>query len=84
MQIMNSYWLFFNFMVRRVVASGFVVIGLIIALSNFKAILPDGTIMMNGSPTDDIVLRAVSVFMPLVISVLGIALYRVEPFKPNE
>lgn len=80
---MSVYWRFFNFLVRRVVASAFVVVGGIVAAADIPALLPGGTIPVNGVPTDDLVFRLASVGMPLLVAILGIALYRAKPFVPQ-
>ncbi len=81
---MNLYWRAFSFLVRRVVASAFSVGGLIIAVLNAPGLLPGGTINVDGSPSTDIVIRLISGAMPLLISALGLALYRAKPFTPSE
>jgi hypothetical protein len=81
---MSLYWRVFNFLIRRVVAPGFVIVGTIVALGNLGSLLPGGTINVNGAPTDDIVFRAIGVFMPLLVAALGIALFRAPPFTPNK
>jgi hypothetical protein len=80
---MSLYWRFFNFLVRRVVAVGFVVVGSILAVVNLPSLLPGGTIHVDGSPSSDIVLRVVAVLLPIVVAALGVALYRVAPFVPG-
>jgi hypothetical protein len=84
MSFLSLYWRVFNFLVRRVVAPGFTVGGLIIAVINVPALLPGGTFNVDGSPSTDIVMRLVSVAMPLLVSALGLALYRAQPFTPPE
>ena len=79
---MSLYWRFFNFIVRRVVASAFVVVGCFVAAANTPALLPGGTIPVNGVPTDDLVFRLASVGMPLLAAILGAALFRAKPFVP--
>jgi hypothetical protein len=79
----RTYYRFFNFMVRRVVAVGFMFAGSIFALLNAPALLPGGMTHLNGEPTTDIVLRCFSFFMPLIVVALGIALFRVKPFYPK-
>lgn len=80
---MSLYWRFFNFVVRRVVASAFVVGGCIVAAADTPALLPGGTIPVNGGPTDDLVFRLASVGMPLLVAIFGVALYRAKPFVPR-
>ncbi len=77
---MSLYWRIFNFLVRRVIAIFFVVIGLV----NLSSLLPGGTINVSGSPSDDIVFRLVAVLLPIVVAALGVVLYRVAPFDPNK
>jgi len=80
---MILYWRFFNFLVRRAVASAFVVIGGIVAAVNTPALLLGGTIPVNGVPTNDLVFRLASVGIPLLAAFLGVALYRAKPFFPQ-
>ena len=79
---MNMYWSILNFVVRRVVALGFIAIGLLVAASGAPGLLPGGSVQMNGAPSDDLVLRMAFVLLPLLVAVLGVALYRVKPFRP--
>lgn len=76
------FWRVFNFTVRRVVATCFMVVGLIIAIVNVGVVLPGGTINVNGVPSTDIVLRIFSFAMPLFVAAFGIALFRAPPFAP--
>ena len=79
------YWRFFNFMVRRVVAVGFVVVGSLIALSGILALIdPTGTVLVNGVPQADLLYRIFGVLLPGVIAILGVLLYRAPPFEPRE
>jgi len=80
---MTTYWRIFNFLVRRVVAMAFAVGGILIALDSVHAVLPGGTINFNGLPTSDLVLRWSAIVVPLVVTALGVALYRVKPFTPS-
>jgi hypothetical protein len=81
---MSLYWRIFNFFVRRVVAVGFVVVGLVIGAVNLSSLLPGGTINVDGSPSSDIVLRLVAVLLPIVVAAIGVALFRVAPFDPSK
>jgi hypothetical protein len=80
---MTLYWRIFNFLVRRVVAVGFVVVGSMIGLMNLPNLFFGGTINVDGAPSDDIVFRLVVVLLPFLVSILGIALYRIAPFSPD-
>ncbi len=73
----------FNFFARRIFGPSCVFVGTILALTNIGAILPGGTINMNGAPTDDLVLRIFAVVWPSVMAVLGVALYRAKPYAPK-
>jgi len=77
------HWVMFNFMARRVLAVAFIVVGLLISVFNAPVLLPGGTIPVNGVPEDDLVLRLVSVFMPLLVAALGVALFRSKPYDPD-
>jgi hypothetical protein len=77
---MTMYWRFFNFLVRRILAVSFAVGGVIISLTSMHAVLPGGTINVDGQPSTDLVLRWFAVGFPLVAAALGVALYRAKPF----
>ena len=79
---MTTYWRFFNFVVRRVMALVFAIGGFILACTNIPAIFPGGTINVDGVPSDDLVFRWVAVVLPMVCATLGLALWRVKPFMP--
>lgn len=78
-----SYWRFFNFLTRRVMASCFMFGGLILFIYGVPNLLPGGTVQVNGQPTDDIVFRLFSVLFPLIMTVLGIFLFRANPYYPS-
>ena len=63
-------------------ALGFVIAGLILAVAALPNLLPGGTVQYNGAPTDDMVFRFTSVVFPLIVSLLGVLLFRAEPFYP--
>ncbi|KAF0813457.1 hypothetical protein IGB42_01808 [Andreprevotia sp. IGB-42] len=77
----EAYWVFFNFMVRRVLASLFIVVGLLLCIFNLPALMPGGTLLVDGSPSADLVMRLFAVFFPVLLCVLGIALFRCKPFR---
>jgi hypothetical protein len=84
MDMQSTYWVFFNFMVRRVVAVLFAVIGGLMALFSLPALLdPNGTTLVNGQPEPDLFYRLVAVALPAAMSVCGVLLYRVPPFVPS-
>jgi hypothetical protein len=64
-------------------AGHFVLGGSLISVFNIPALLPGGTIDVNGVPSGDLVMRSVAVFLPLLVAVLGVALFRAPPFRPN-
>jgi hypothetical protein len=76
------YWRFFNFAARRVVAPAFILGGCVVALSQVGALLPGGTVLVDGSPSSDLVFRLAAVLLPLLVAALGVALYRAKPFVP--
>jgi hypothetical protein len=80
---MTTYWKLLNFLVRRVVATGFVAVGLLVAATGLPGLLPGGSVQVNGAPSDDMVLRVAVVLLPLLVSALGLALYRVRPYEPG-
>jgi hypothetical protein len=77
------YWRLFDFLVRRIVAISFIVGGLMVAGSSFSSLLPGGGILVNGQPNTDIVFRLLGVLAPLVVVIMGIALFRSRPFNPE-
>jgi len=83
MNIRILYWRLFNFLIRRVIAVGFMFGGAILFISGVPDILPGGTVQFNGQPTDDAVIRFFSVLFPLIVVVLGIFLFRVNPYCPS-
>ena len=80
----TAYWKIFNFVVRRVVAVGFVLVGIVVGGFGVPALLPGGTTQVDGVPSDDLVLRLAVVLLPLLVTVLGVALYRAEPFNHDK
>lgn len=83
MNIRKSYWQFFNFLVRRVIAVGFILGGAILFIYGLVNILPGGTVQFNGQSTDDLFLRFFSALFPLIVVMLGIFLFRANPFYPS-
>ena len=47
-------------------------------LVNFSMLLPGGKVMVDGVPSDDFVVRAAAVLLPLFVALLGIALFRAK------
>jgi hypothetical protein len=85
MEWRRLYFRAFNFLVRRVVAVGFVVIGSIVGLSGLPALLdPSAAVLWNGEPTTDLVIKAFGVVMPLVAAILGVLLFRAPAWYPAE
>ncbi|WP_293003330.1 hypothetical protein [Nevskia sp.] len=81
---MSLYWRVFNFLVRRVVALAFLAGGITVAIINGTSLMPDGTVNVEGAPSTDMVMRLVAVVLPLVVAGLGVLLFRVPPFNPEE
>ena len=78
------YWRLFNFLARRVVAVGFMVVGSILCLYFLPSLIdPKGTIPVNGVPESDIVYRVLAVVLPAIVAALGVLLYRVRPWYPQ-
>jgi len=75
---MNNEMLF-SFLARRIGGPAFAIGGAFLSLSSIDILLPGGTVMMDGVPTDDIVLRAFAVLFPGVIAVLGVAMSLSKP-----
>jgi hypothetical protein len=84
MKYSDHHWKAFNFLVRRIVALGFVAVGLILTLYGLPNLLPGGTILVDGISSDDLVLRWVSVLLPLVLALFGVALFRIQPYVPSK
>jgi hypothetical protein len=79
------YWRVFNFWIRRVVAVGFMVVGGLIAVSYLPSLVdPNGTVLVNGQPQNDLFYRIVAVVLPAVVAALGVMLYRAAPFVPKD
>jgi len=83
MKLALAYWRFFNFVLRRIVATGFMLIGLIVASSQARSLLPGGTVDVNGAPSGDLILRILAVGLPLFVSVFGVFLFRAKPYYPQ-
>lgn len=80
----NFHWKVLNFLVRRVVAIGFVTAGLVLVIYGLPNVLPGGTVLLNGVPTDDLVFRWVSILLPSLFIVFGIFLFKAAPFEPSK
>jgi hypothetical protein len=83
MKLRLIYWRIFNFVGRRVLAPGFIAVGLILAAVNIPTLFPGGSVNLDGSPSNDIVFRLFGVILPLLVAALGIALYRSRPYYPR-
>jgi hypothetical protein len=83
MNICKLYWRFFNFLIRRIMAVGFILGGIVLFIYGIPSILPGGTVQLNGQPTDDMVFRFFSALFPLIVVVLGIFLFRIKPYYPS-
>ena len=77
-----THWDLVNFLGRRVVSIAFMLGGLVLALADAPALLPGGTILMDGAPSSDWVLRIIAVALPLLVAGLGFALFRAKPYYP--
>lgn len=78
------YWDFVNFLTRRVVAISFIAGGTAMGIMGSGYLLPGATVLVNGSPSDDLVMRLFAALMPWVMMALGVLLYRVAAFYPND
>ena len=79
------YWRLFNFLVRRVVAVGFVAVGLVLCLWFFPSLIdPNGTIPVNGVPQSDLFYRLVAVVLPALVAGLGVLLFRLRAWYPQQ
>ncbi len=78
------HWRLFNFLARRIVAPGFVVVGFLLAAFNIPSLFPGGTINVDGIPSNDIVMRLFAVVLPLVVAVMGVAMFKAKPYLPPE
>lgn len=77
------HWALFNFGARRLVGPGFVVVGLYGGIYNLPALFPGGTTLVDGVSSDDLFFRLISVFFPLLVAFLGLALCRAKPYHPH-
>jgi len=82
-RISHTYWKLFNFSIRRVLSVLFVVGGLFGAATGVPVLFPGGSVPVNGVPSDDLVLRLAFVLLPLLVALIGIALYRAPPYDPS-
>lgn len=82
MNYSETHWKIVDFFARRVLAVGFVVAGSILAIFGVQYILPGGTVLLNGIPSDDLVFRWASFLLPILMVACGIALFKVAPFVP--
>ena len=73
----------FNFGARRVVASGLIVVGTVLAIYNAPGLLPGGTTLVQGVPSDDLVFRWAVVLLPAAMALFGVALFRAKPYSPR-
>lgn len=80
----TAYWRTFNFLIRRVFAIGSISAGIVLAIVDIPALLPDGTVNVDGVPTSDLVFRLLSVAVPLLFVIIGLALFRVKPYYPGD
>ncbi|WP_295684784.1 hypothetical protein [uncultured Nevskia sp.] len=78
------HWRLFNFLARRVVAPGFVVVGFLLAAFNIPNLFPGGTVNVDGIPSNDIVMRLSAVVLPLFAVVMGVAMFMAKPYRPPE
>jgi uncharacterized BrkB/YihY/UPF0761 family membrane protein len=83
MKYSESHWKLFNLLTRRLMAFSFILGGLVLAIYGVPSVLPGGTVLVEGVPSDDLVFRWLVVLLPLLVVFLGIALYRVAPFVPT-
>lgn len=84
MKYSGAHWKLFNFLTRRVMAVSFVIGGIASAASALPNILPGGTILVDGVPTDDLVIRWVSFILPLLLIPIGIFLFKSAPFAQKK
>jgi hypothetical protein len=78
------HWKLFNFFARRVLAISFVVGGSVMAVLAVSNILPGGTVLVDGIPSDDLVFRWVTFLLPLILVPFGVALFKAAPFVPRK
>lgn len=80
MKIMPSWYLaVLNFAIRRVVACGFVGVGMLLTVLNLQYLQPGATIDFNGQPSNDLFIRFVSVGFPALVAFFGVLLFRAKP-----
>jgi hypothetical protein len=84
MKYSDLYWKIFNFSARRIVAIGFVLVGVVLAGYGVFGLLPGGTVQVNGVPSNDLVLRWAAVVLPLAVACFGVALYKAAPYVAKE
>jgi hypothetical protein len=64
-------------------SGGLILAGIILFIYGIPNILPGGTVLVEGIPSDDIVMRLFSALFPLIATALGILLFRVKPYYPS-
>jgi hypothetical protein len=78
----QEHWRIFNFLMRRVVAIAFMAGGTLLFLQGARHLLPGGTIVIDGHPTDDVGMRLIVTVLPGVMAVLGALMFRARPYYP--
>lgn len=78
------YFRFLYFMVRRVVALWFTVLGSIATLMAGIWVLSGKPIDVNGAPTTGLVARLLYLVAFVIPTILGWLLWRLKPFDPHD
>jgi hypothetical protein len=67
-----------SFLVRRMIAPGFVFVGGLLAIIDLRFLVPGVTIDYNGQPSSDIGIRLTCVLFPVLMAIFGGVLFRVK------
>lgn len=74
----------FSVFVRRIVGPCFFAGGIIIGGYSVGTLVTDGTVLVDGQPTNDWVFVAISILLPAIVAILGLLLSRAEPHYIDE
>jgi len=74
----------FSVLVRRIIGPCFFAGSIVIGGYSVVALVTDGTVLVDGQPTNDWVFLAISILLPAIIAILGLLLFRAKPHYIDE
>ena len=77
------YWKGFNIFVR-IMGVIWLIGGCIALFQSLKIISSNEMILVNGSPSNDPVLKSITIFLCAVVAVSGLLMLRVKVYYPNK